>query len=370
MAASTLQKINVYDTGAKCFRRGELEMEDGILRGVRYTGDADASLDYAVPGLVDVHTHGRCGHDFVGSTAEEMRFMRREYAKVGTTTVMASMATASPETYLKTIDAIKEAGYDGVHIEGRYLNPLRKGAHSERLLHNLDCAELSMLLERIHPLAAHITAALEMEGGKAFVECALAHGATIGLGHTDATYEQAIEALEWGASSFTHTFNAMSPLHHRKPGCVTASLSTDAYSEFICDGHHIAPPVVRLSWMAKRHDRFVLITDSMMATGCTGGSYSIGALDGVTIKDGVALLPDGTIAGSIINLRDGLMNLVDFAGCTLEEALPAATINPARMVGLDESVGSLEEGKRADVLLLSPDRRTLKAVYAAGEILE
>jgi len=360
---------NIYDTASQTFRLGQLTMENGKITAVSFTGEADPAQDYIIPGLVDVHTHGRNAHDFVGSTVEEMKFMKKEYAKVGSTTVMASLATASFETYCKTIDDIKEAGFDGIHLEGRYLNPVRKGAHDAELLTSLKADEIAALVERVQPLPVHVTAALEMGGGEEFVNAIISRGGTVGIGHSDATYEQAMEAVAWGATSFTHTFNAMSPIHHRKPGCITASLISDAYSEFICDGNHIAPAAVKLAWMAKRHDRFVLVTDSMMATGCEGGDFSIGSLSGVTIKNGVALLPDGTIAGSILNLYDAVCNLQTFTGCTLEEAIPCATINPAKMVGFDHMVGSIEVGKRADLCILAPDRKTMKTVYAAGEQL-
>jgi N-acetylglucosamine-6-phosphate deacetylase len=362
--------VNIFNTTDKCFYRGDLEITNGIINAVNYTSaDFDPKLDFVIPGLVDVHTHGRCGYDFDSASVDDMAVMRADYARAGTTTVMPSLATSTLDGWLNAIDNLKEAGFDGIHLEGRYLNIKRRGAHDPNLLVPLDSSELRMLLERMRPLFVHVTAAPELDGGEAFCRTALSYGATVGIGHSDATYEEATRALGLGATSFTHTFNAMSPIHHRYPGTVTAALLSDAYAEFICDGVHLVPEIVALAWRVKRHDRFVLITDSMMATGYGDGDFTIGGLP-VRVKNSVALTGDGTIAGSTLDLFRGMINLIKFAGASFEDAVTCATINPARMVGMDSITGILKEGRRADLCVVSNDKTTLKYTVIKGCIAE
>lgn len=365
-----INNINIFNTAAKQFYRGSLDTGNGIITAVNYTSEEiDPSLDFAIPGLVDVHTHGRCGYDFDSATANEMLIMRADYAKAGTTVIMPSIATSTLESWFSAIDNIKKAGFDGIHLEGRYLNKKRMGAHDISLFVPLDSSELTMLLERMHPLTVHVTVAPELDGGKAFCRTALSHGATVGIGHSDASYEECLNAFSWGVNSFTHTFNAMSPIHHRMPGCVTAALLSDAYAEFICDGVHLAPEVVDLSWRVKRHDRFVLITDSMMATGYGDGDFTIGGRP-VKVKNKVALTHDGIIAGSTLDLFRGMINFVKFTGASFEDAVVCATLNPARMVGFDSFAGIIDAGRRADLCIVSNNKTDLKYTVAGGCIFE
>lgn len=370
MSQLTFDGVNIYDTPLSAFFLGSLTAEDGVITSVSFSGPPSKDAPCLIPGLVDVHTHGRSGYDFISASPDELSVLRREYAAVGTTTVIPSLATATFERWLEASSRIKAAGFRGIHFEGRYLNPLRRGAHDPALLSPLDLGELALLLQRMRggdePFAIHFTVAPELENGRAFIEAAVAGGATVSAGHTDATYEQATASLDWGVTAFTHTFNAMSPIHHRKPGAVTASLLSDAYSEFICDGIHIAPAVIRLAWRAKEHSRFCLITDSMMAAGFGDGDFTLGGLK-ARVRGGVALCDDGTIAGSTADLYHCMLNLRDFAGASFEQAVACATINPARELGIDGVCASLEAGRGADICVIAPDTRTLVNVYANGE---
>ena len=251
----------------------------------------------------------------------------------------------------------------GTHLEGRYLNPKRRGAHAADLLVAPDASEMEALMERVEG-ARHISAALEQEGGEEFLRRALSMGATVSLGHTDADFEQASALIDKGVTGLTHTFNAMPPLHHRDGGAVAAGLlSESAYCELICDGFHIAPHMVKLAYrLAGR--RLTLITDSMEATGCPDGEYSI-AGNPVTVKDGKARTHDGAIAGSTLSMWEAVQNLRRFAGATLEDAVYAATMAPAREVGIDGEVGSIEVGKRADLLILE-NEETIGQILCGG----
>lgn len=353
---------------------GTMITEDARIAAV-YAGDlreadrgtVDRTVDLAgktvIPGLVDVHTHGRAGFDFTDASVDEMRVMARSYVKSGVTTLMPTLASAPFSDLCAASDRIvslcgKEQKngamlpcYAGVHLEGRYLNPEKRGAHAVGYLAPLDASELKTLIPHFGP-RFHVAAALELDADGSFLQTVLDAGGTVSLAHTCATYGEAMDAISRGAVSFTHTFNAMPPLHHRDGGAVAAALTSDAFAELIVDGVHIAPEMVRLAYRLKGSDRLVLVTDSMQATDCSDGVYSIAGLKCI-VKDGKALTEDGHLAGSTLSLIDGLRNLMRFCGISLDEALPTATRTPAKLLGIDLEVGTLEAGKYADFLVLN-----------------
>lgn len=348
-------------------------VEDGVILAVgdacdAYTADetTDVTGYFVLPGLVDVHTHGRIGFDFCGASEEEMRAMKADYARHGVTSVMATLASGTQKEWIDSIAAIEACGFDGIHFEGRYLNPAKRGAHAPHLLGALDAKEMAAYLELVH-IPCHVSAALELDADGSFSDTVLKKGATLGLGHTSATADEARVALSRGATSFTHLFNAMPPLHHREGGAVAVALTGGGYGEIIADGVHICPDMVRLAYQCLGADKTVLITDSMAGTGCPDGDYSIAGMP-VVVKDGRALTTDGAIAGSTLDLWDGVKNLMAFAGASLADAVACATVNPARMVGIDDKVGSVAVGKRADLLLVNEDCELCR-VYAAGRVI-
>ena len=319
-----------------------------------------------LPGLVDVHTHGRAKYDFNTASAEQMIQMKRDYAEHGVTTVFATLASDTAEGWRRSIRAVKESGFDGIHFEGRYLSLGKRGAHPAELLAPLDANELETFLRDLN-IPCHISAAFELDTDGSFAACAKRYGATLGLGHTMATADQAREAISRGVTSFTHLFNAMPPLHHREGGAVSVALCEGDFGELICDGMHICPDMIALAYRCLGADRTVLITDSMEATGCPDGEYAI-AGQPVVVKNGKALTLDGALAGSTLDLWDGVKNLMRFTGVSLADAVRCATCNPARMVGLESLVGSIAEGKRADLIMVD-DTLTLRGVVANGEPL-
>jgi len=373
----------VYSNTERAFARADLLSEDGIVVDPAYTGEipegaeiVDCAGRYLLPGLVDVHTHGRSGFDFNSVDADAVTALRKSYAKAGTTTLMATLASATMDSLENSIRYIGEnrasepgkATLAGVHLEGRYLNPKRRGAHATELLFPLDAAELEGLVRKMLPLPIHVSCAAEMEGGETFVKTAVRLGATVGMAHSDATWDEARRAVEWGVTSFTHTFNAMKPVHHREPGNAIASLMTDeAYTELICDGEHVHPAMIALASRAKPKDRLVLITDSMEAAAMPDGEYGIAGLP-VIVKNGRAVNSDGALAGSTLDLFKGLTNFMKFTGTALEDALPCATSNPAKMVGIDASCGSLEAGRRADIVMITDKTDpSIESVWVLGE---
>lgn len=356
----------VFNSYTEKFERANVICRDGYIAEISsYVPSGYEKIDvtdkYLIPGLIDVHTHGIAGGDFNYASENKMGKMCYAYAKQGTTSIMATLASQSMTKLFNSIYAINQhrlnenfdkANVIGIHMEGRYLNPKMRGAHAEELLSLPNVNELKSLFNIMMPTPAHFSLAPELEGAEEFIKTAREFGATVGIAHTSASYEEAEKAIELGATSFTHTFNAMTPVHHRMPGAAVCSLNSDkAYTEIICDGVHLHPGIVKLAYNAKAKDKLVLITDSMSATTMEDGEYGI-AGSKVYVKDGRAINEDGVLAGSTLTMFNALKNLMKFCGITLNEALKCATINPCKMVGAD-FVGSIEKNYRADLIVLS-----------------
>ncbi len=355
----SLEKLDVLCKDGKIAELGEL----GTLKCDGEIIDAEGYTLY--PGLVDIHTHGRAGYDFTEAPAEALPHMARSYAEHGVTTVMPTLASAPYERMLasaKLLNDFKpadgEATFCGVHFEGRYLNAKKKGAHAEHLLAPLNADELdNEILKSLK--AFHISAAYELDSDGSFTRTALEMGATLGLGHTNATYAEAKTAERSGITAYTHLFNAMPALHHRDGGAVAACLEGDSFAELICDGIHISPEMVRLAYRNKGAERLSLISDSMEATGSPDGEYAI-AGNKVIVKNGKALTLEGALAGSTLTLDGAVQNLMDFCGIPLTDAIICATEAPAREVGIFDKYGSIDAGKSADILFVPSGAKNFK----------
>ena len=326
------------------------------------TGDIDGRGLVAIPGLVDIHAHGCLGHDTMDADFAAMAAYRATH---GTTTWLPTTMTCFREDIERACAAPRDvpgARLPGIHLEGPHIAASRKGAQNEACIRMPDLDELRSL----RPAAIRVTIAPELPGALDYIRGAAEMGVSVTLGHTDATFEQACAAFDAGATSLTHTFNAMPGLHHRKPGPIGAALAKGAYAEMICDGLHVAPSMVLLLYRAFGPDRVILISDSIRPAGAPEGKYNCGGLD-VFSKNGVLSLADGTIAGSNATLWFCVQQAVRF-GIPFADAVRMATATPAAAAHLD--AGVLAPGRPADVLLVDTagDVPELKTVVLRGEV--
>jgi N-acetylglucosamine-6-phosphate deacetylase len=348
-----------------------------IVDGTRIaaTAPADAELldvtgHWLVPGFVDIHNHGGGGASFSGS-AEDILTAVRTHRAHGTTTLVASTVTQRTDVLAGQAGLLSELAEQGeiagIHFEGPFISPCRKGAHSEALLRHPDPAEVRKLIDAARGQAKMVTLATELPGGLDSVRLLVEHGVIAAVGHTDATYEQTVEAIDAGATVATHLYNAMPALGHRAPGPIAALLEDERITvELINDGVHLHPAALRLAFHHAGAARVAFITDAMDAAGSGDGRYLLGPLE-VDVTDGVArLVEGGSIAGSTLTLDRAFRRAVTVDRLPVQDVVAALSANPARLLGMDDRVGSLEPGKDADLVLLDADF-TLKGVMRRGD---
>ncbi|MFF2022943.1 N-acetylglucosamine-6-phosphate deacetylase [Streptomyces sp. NPDC058171] len=351
---------------------GELTVDGERIAAGR--ADAAPALDlsghWVVPGFVDVHNHGGGGASFTNGTVDEILHGVHTHRLHGTTTLVASTVTGEMDTLAQRAGLLSELAEQGeiagVHFEGPFISPCRKGAHAEGLLRHPDPAEVRKLLDAARGQARMVTLATELPGGIDSVRLLVEHGVLAAIGHTDATYEQTVEAIDAGATVATHLFNAMPGLGHRAPGPIAALLEDPRVTvELINDGTHLHPAALELAFRHASAARVAFITDAMDAAGFGDGSYRLGPLE-VEVKDGVArLVEGGSIAGSTLTLDRAFQRAVTVDGLSVEDVVRAISVNPARLLGIDDTVGSLEPGKYADLVVLD-EEFALKGVMRRG----
>ncbi|MFI0895779.1 N-acetylglucosamine-6-phosphate deacetylase [Streptomyces sp. NPDC020983] len=326
-----------------------------------------------VPGFVDIHNHGGGGASFTSGTAEEVLTGVRTHREHGTTTLVVSTVTESMDFLVRRAgmlsELVEQGDIAGIHYEGPFISPCRKGAHDETLLRDPDPADVRRLVDAARGTARMFTLASELPGGIESVRLLAELGVIAAIGHTDATYEQTVEAIDAGATVATHLFNAMPPLAHRSPGPIAALLEDERVTvELINDGTHLHPAVLELAFGSAGAGRVAFITDAMDAAGFGDGLYDLGPLK-VEVREGVARLAgDGTIAGSTLTLDTAFKRAVTTDGLSVTDAVAAISTNPARLIGLADRVGTLEAGKDADLVVLDADY-AVAGVMRRGEWL-
>lgn len=317
--------------------------------------DAEGLL--VLPGLVDIHSHGAAGEDFSDGNPEGLKKILQYEKRCGITSYCPTSMTFPKERLRQIFASIKGAQTEdsatvvGINMEGPFLDPAKKGAHVEKWIAAPDVAFVRELNQDADGLVRLVTLAPNMDGAEEFIK-EMHEEVCISLGHTAADYDCASRAMKLGAHHVTHLYNAMQPFGHRAPGLIGAAMDDpECMVELICDGYHIHPSAIRAAFRMFGPERVILISDSMRATGMENGIYELGGQE-VTVKDRKAVLKDGTLAGSATNLYGCMCKAVEF-GIPLEQAIMAATANPARSIGIFDRVGSIRIGKQADLLLVS-----------------
>ncbi|MFD8304258.1 N-acetylglucosamine-6-phosphate deacetylase [Streptomyces sp. NPDC059690] len=349
-----------------------------IVDGTRIVGAAPADADvvdvsghWLVPGFVDIHNHGGGGASFTSGTVEDVLHGIHTHRLHGTTTLVASTVTGDMDFLAQRAGLLSELAEQGdiagIHFEGPFISPCRKGAHSEELLRDPDPAEVRKLIDAARGRARMVTLATELPGGIDSVRLLAEHGVIAAIGHTDATYEQTVEAIDAGATVATHLFNAMPTLGHRAPGPIAALLEDERITvELIDDGTHLHPAALQLAFHRAGAGRVTFITDAMDAAGFGDGRYMLGPLE-VEVSEGVArLVEGGSIAGSTLTLDRAFKRAVTVDRLPVADVVAAISANPARLLGMDDRIGSLEPGKDADLVLLD-HQFDLKGVMRRGE---
>lgn len=310
-----------------------------------------------LPGLVDIHSHGAAGEDFSDGNPEGLKKILQYEKRCGITSYCPTSMTFPKERLRQIFASIKGAQTEegakvvGINMEGPFLDPAKKGAHVEEWIAAPDAAFVRELNQEVDGLVRLVTLAPNMDGAEEFIK-EMHKEVCISLGHTAADYDCAAKAMKLGAHHVTHLYNAMQPFGHRAPGLIGAAMDDpECMVELICDGYHIHPSAIRTVFRMFGPERVILISDSMRATGMENGTYELGGQE-VTVKDRKAVLKDGTLAGSATNLYGCMCKAVEF-GIPLEQAIMAATANPARSIGIFDRVGSIRIGKQADLLLVS-----------------
>lgn len=341
------------------FSERDLYVDGSLLTGRDCGGEVlDASGCYAIPGLTDLHFHGAMGCDFSDGDPVGLAAMAEYELGQGITQICPAGMTL-PTEQLETVCAAAAeyrrtaqtgAVLCGINLEGPFLSPAKKGAQNGAWLQKPDAALLLRLKERSEGLVKLVSVAPELEGALDFIR-QVSGQVRVSIAHTTADYDTALAAFQAGAAQVTHLFNAMPPFGHRAPGVVGAAFDTpESRVELICDGVHIHPSVVRAVFRLFGPDRVILISDTMRAAGMADGEYTLGGQK-VTKRGKHATLADGTLAGSVTNLMDCMRTAVSF-GIPLADAVRAAAVNPAKALGIYSRCGSLDPGKRANVVLL------------------
>ncbi|MFI7011508.1 N-acetylglucosamine-6-phosphate deacetylase [Streptomyces sp. NPDC050145] len=348
-----------------------------VVDGTRTAGvtpDGAETLDlsghWVVPGFVDMHNHGGGGASFTSGTVDEVLKGVHTHRLHGTTTVVASLVTGEVDFLTRRAGILSELAEQGeiagIHFEGPFISPCRKGAHDETLLRDPDPAEVRKLIDAARGQARMVTLATELPGGIDSVRLLAEHGVIAAIGHTDATYEQTVEAIDAGATVATHLYNAMPGLGHRAPGPIAALLEDERITvELINDGTHLHPAALELAFHHKGGEKVAFITDAMDAAGFGDGRYMLGPLE-VEVKDSVARLVEGnSIAGSTLTLDRAFKRAATIDRIPVEDVVRAISANPAQLLGVYDRVGSLEPGKDADLVVLD-EAFDLKGVMRKG----
>ncbi len=330
-----------------------------------------------LPGFIDQHVHGAGGSDGMDGTVEDIGIIAQTLAKEGTTSFLVTTMTQSKENILKAMQSVKDyraadkkegARVVGIHLEGPFIAAAHKGAQPLEYVATPDIAVFDEYNEASGNAIKIVSLAPEIEGADELIKHLDSKGVVASIGHTGAKYNDVVKAVSAGAKNVTHTYNAQSALHHREIGVVGSAMLVDELNcELIADTIHVSVPAMKLLVKNKKADKISLISDAMRAKGIPDGESELGGQK-VFVKNGEARLADGTLAGSVLRMNRAIENIVTKVGVPFEQAVDYATINPARLLGIDKEAGSIKVGKRADFTVLNDNYEVLLTVRG-GEIV-
>jgi N-acetylglucosamine-6-phosphate deacetylase len=359
-------------------------VSEGKIVGIKEQKEVDPSeydivnfkKSIIVPGFIDIHTHGVVGHDSMETDIKIFNTESKFYAKHGVTSFVPTTMAQSKKDTMLAIKTIREASYlkmagakiIGIHLEGPYFNLEKKGAQPGKYIRDADLDELQDFMKASNNFVVIVSLAPEIEKALEAIRFLSGRGITISLGHTNATYEEANRGIDAGATHATHIFNGMRPYHHREPGVIGAVLLDNRVTcEVIADLIHLHPRTIELTYKLKGPDRMILVSDSMGATGLNDGNYQLGG-EKVIVKDSVARLENGSLAGSTLTLDKALRNIVNVVGIPFKDALRMITYNPTREISLERNIGSISIGKMADLVVLDESLK-VKATFIEGKMV-
>lgn len=373
----------------KVFKASKIFLEDEILENAyiavenskiseiltEYNGEYEDFGDKIIaPGLVDTHVHGYKDADVTDAIEGALNQMSVGMLEMGVTSFLPTTLTSSIEQLNKAVKLIGEeykevkgAKVKGIFMEGPYFTVKYKGAQNPAYMSDPSIEQLKIWQDLSGGIIKKIAIAPERNGVQEFIKESKKMGIYVALAHSDATAEEALNAVDAGANIFVHLYNGMRGLHHREPGMVGAALASDAYAEMICDGHHVNPIAAKVAINAKGHDKILLITDCMRSGGMGEGESHLGEFK-VIVKDGTARLEDGTLAGSILDLIDGVKNVKNWNLADLKQAIDMASKVPAKSVGLEDECGVLAVGRDADFIVID-NEVNLHKTYVNGDLL-
>lgn len=366
------------------FMAAQLEIAEGKIVQVLPENSGMADVDYGenrvLPGFIDIHTHGAYGYDTNDGEPDGLKNWMRRIPEEGVTSILPTTVTQLPPVLKKAVAnvaAVAAEPYEGaeilgIHFEGPYLDMDYKGAQPPEAIAAPDVEQFKEYQQVAKGMIRYITLAPEQDKDHALTRYCAANGVAVSMGHSSATYEQALLGIANGASSMTHVYNGMTPFHHRKPGLVgTAFRVRDIYGEVICDGCHSHIASLNNFFAAKGRDYAIMVTDSLRAKHCPpGGNYQLGGHDIEIGQDGLARLKGtDTIAGSTLNMNRGLQILIEEAMVPVDAAINSCTLNPARCLGVDKRKGRIMAGCDADLVVLDKEYQVLQTWCRGKEML-
>ena len=349
----------------------DIAFDNGVITQIGKDLPIDEVIEckgLVIPGFVDRHIHGAGGSDGMDGTQADIATIAGNIVKEGTTTFLVTTMTQSEENITKALNAVRDykreggAKVGGVHLEGPFIATKFKGAQPEEYILKPNVEVMKKFNDASGNTIKVVSLAPEQEGADGLIAYLKANNIVASIGHTQAGFKDVKGAVEMGASSVTHTYNAQTPLHHREAGVVgSAMLIDELYTEIICDLIHVCKEAIMLVVKNKPDDKVILITDSMRAKHLPDGESELGGQK-VIVKNGEARLIDGTLAGSVLKMNEALKNIVTVVGVPLEKAIDFATANPAKSIGIFDKVGSIAVGKRADFAVLDDDFKVLTTI--------